>query len=539
MEGGDSTRTMRIDIHPDFLGETLARKKQKAQAADKAKDTSFVVLETASRGRSADYRKLLESVYDAVLVTDEKGRIFDVNSRALDFFLCGREGLSGANVLDLISGSAPDLLEAIRRNLKAHRYTLIEAHCLRRDQSTFPAEIAVNRVDLDDEGHLCFFVRDISVRKRAQDALEDAIRRLEEHDRARSEFVSSVSHELRTPLTSMIYAIANLLRGVAGPLTDGVRRYIELLNGDSKRLLGTVNDILDLRKIEMKSLRLVKTRVPFEALVRRGAESLRVQADGKSLRLDVVSEPPARFVDCDTHKVERVVLNIVGNSVKFTEEGGAIEVRVEDDGARPGYVMMSVRDTGIGIPPEAINRVTEMYFTVGEQASGSGLGLAISKQIVELHGGRIEIESPPCGYDKGTVVRVSLPVVTPPKVLVVDDQPDVTDVVAGQVRGWGYEVRTCSDGAEALQVIGREKPAAVVLDLVLTGLSGTELILKLKADKETARIPIVVLTGAELGGDKARVMESFSIPALGKPWRESELRESLEGAFLGTARLGG
>jgi CheY-like chemotaxis protein len=178
-----------------------------------------------------------------------------------------------------------------------------------------------------------------------------------------------------------------------------------------------------------------------------------------------------------------------------------------------------------------------MYFTVGEQASGSGLGLAISRQIVELHGGSIAIESPPAGHDKGTAVRVSLPVAAPPAVLVVEDREDVRGMLAAQVAARGYEVKTSGDGAEALDIIRREKPDAVLLDLVLPGLPGTDLILRMKADKDTARIPVIVVTGADVGEEKARILEGFSIPAMGKPWREEELIALLEGAVLGTGRL--
>jgi len=534
----DATSTMRIDIRPDFLGQSLARKRQEAPAGASPRDTSYLVLEDAARHRSSEFRKLLESIYDAVLVADSKGRIVDFNSRASEFFACPPAQLGGMNVLGFISGADGSLLATIHRNLEQHRYTLIEAHCLRVDTSTFPAEIAVNRVDLDEQSQLCFLVRDISVRKRAQEALEDAVRRLAEHDRARSEFVSHVSHELRTPLTSMIYGIANLLRGVGGTLPPEVRRYVELLEGDSKRLLGTVNDILDLRQAEMKTLKLVKSRVPLARLVQRGVDVLRVQAESKGVGLEVAAKAAQRFVDCDAHKMERVVLNIVGNAVKFTGKGGMIDVTVEDDPQAAGRVRFVVRDNGVGIPPEAVGRVMEMYFTVGEQASGSGLGLAISRQIVELHGGTIDIASPPPGREKGTEVRVGLPAAEPPCVLVVEDRPDVSGVLAGQIARHGYRVVEAGSAAAALAALDREHPGAVVLDLVLPDMAGRDLILKMKADKSTSRIPLVVVTGADVDARTARVLDGFSIPALGKPWGEEVLMDHIEGTFMGTARLG-
>jgi len=524
---------MRINVHPDYLGEALEQKKR--ETGRLTGDTSFLVI--PREARTHEYSKLLESVYDAVIVTDLKGRIVDFNRRAVDFFLCDGEELFGRKVLDLISGADEDLLKSIGRNLEEHRYTLIEAHCVRRDDSMFPAEIAVNKIDLDQESQLCFFVRDITVRKKAQDALEEAVEKLEEHDRRRSQFVSNVSHELRTPLTSMIYAVANLLRGVAGDLSQGVRRYIELLDGDCRRLLGTVNDILDLRKVEAGSLELAKARIPLKRLVVRTAEALRVQAEQKQQGLSIDPGTRSWFVDCDAHKMERVILNVIGNAVKFTPEDGNIEVSLAEDPSDGGRVVVSVKDSGIGIPAGALPKVTQRYFTVGEQVSGTGLGLAISKEIVELHGGSIGIESPPPGRERGTEVSISLPVAEAPTVLVADDDESVVSLLASQIAGQGYGVMTASDGREALEKLEKESPDVVVLDLVLPEIHGTEIILKMKSDKALMRLPVIAVTGASMDRAKAGILSSFSIPALSKPWDEAELLDRVESALLGSAAL--
>jgi len=523
---------MRIDIHPDFLGESLARKKQESTLYS-SEATTFVE-RNWDLDRAAEYEKLLQSIYDGVLITDLKGRIVDFNGRAVDFFFCSDSELYGTKVIDLISGASEDLLKSIRRNLEDHRHTLIEAHCVRRDKSMFPAEIAVNKIQLNDDGQLCFFIRDITIRKKEQAALEEAVAKLEEHDRARSMFVSNVSHELRTPLTSMIYAVKNMLKGVTGPIPDRARRYLEILDGDCKRLLGTVNDILDLRKVESKTLTLARTRVPIARLVRRSVESLAVQAEQKQVELTVSCDGAPRFVFCDAQKMERVVLNVVGNAIKFTRDGGAVEVTVEDDPTQEGWVRLRTVDNGIGIPPEALHRVTERYFTVGEQPSGCGLGLALSKEIVELHGGNIEILSPPPGRERGTSVVVGLPIVESPTLLIVDDDPAVLALLAEQVEGQGYRVMTAEDGIEALKMVKSHHPDLVVLDLVLPGMEGSEVILQMRSDKDLMRIPVIVVTGAHMGSAKAEILSSFSIPAMSKPWQESELLDRVEGAFLGT-----
>lgn len=537
IDGDSAGKTMRIDIHPDFLGQSLARKKS-AVTTNLTDSTKIIARKVKGHVSFAqEFDQLLESIYDAVMITDVNGRILVFNSRALDFFILDYDEMLGKKMIELISGADESLLQAISKNLEEHRYTLIEAHCVRKDKSMFPAEIAVNMLDLFPEGNLCFFVRDITVRKRAQDALEEAVERLEAHDRSRSQFVSNVSHELRTPLTSMMYAVNNMLKGVVGDLPDGVKRYLEMMDADCRRLLGTVNDILDLRKIETKTLTLTRSRAPFARLVTRGIETLVLQATQKSVTLELHSDGRMWFADCDVNKMERVLLNIVGNAVKFTPEGGRVEVYIDEDPATPGNILLRVEDTGIGIPPEAIDKVCDRYFTVGEQAAGSGLGLAISKEIVEMHGGGMSIFSPAPGKTSGTGVNVSIPSVEPPSVLIVDDEPGVLHVLETQVRGQGYQVMTAVTGEEALERIAAEGPDLVVLDFILPGMEGTEVILKLKSDKATARLPIIVVTGAEVGRGRAQVLNSFSIPALSKPWKESELLDKIEGAFLGVAAL--
>ncbi len=537
MPQDESARTMRIDIHPDFFGESLARKKQEATFLGHSPDSTSVVARARSWRMSGDYERLLQSIYDGVLITDLKGRILDFNDRAVDFFLCTEADLYGRQVIGLISGADESLMDAIRRNLENHRHTLIEAHCVRRDKTMFPAEIAVNRIDLDGEGQLCFFIRDITVRKKEQAALEAAIAKLEKHDRARTMFVSNVSHELRTPLTSMIYAVNNLLKGVCGPIPERVRRYLEILDGDSRRLLNTVNDILDLRKIESNTLTLARTRIPIGRLVKRSVDSLMMQADRKMLKLSVMGGNGNWFVDCDPLKMERVIINVVGNAIKFTPEGGVVDVVVDDHPHRPGYVRVICVDNGIGIPAEALPRVTERYFTVGEQPSGCGLGLAISKEIVEMHGGTISIASPPPGCEKGTAVTISLPTAPPPTILLVDDDRSVLLLLQEQVRARGYCVITAESGTEALEKIRLSRPDLVVLDLVLPGMDGTEVVLQMRGDKELARIPVIVITGAGVSRARAEILAGFSIPAISKPWHDEDLLDKMESAFLGASAL--
>ncbi len=517
-----SQSTMRIDMDAVLAGDQPVER----SGNDTPKPGVQVSAETLS-----SYAALLQSIYDGVIIASPNGRISEYNARALDLLECGNDYLDDSDVMKLISGADTALWEALRKNLEERRYTLIEARVIRCDGSSFPAEIAVNWMKREESGLLCFFIRDISVRKQAQEALEDAVQRLEEHDRSRMQFVSNVSHELRTPLTSMIYAVANMLRGVLGPISDPVRKYLTMLDGDSKRLLATVNDILDLRKIENESLSLVRARVPFGRLVSRSLESLVVRAQQKGVDLQVDPGEAGLFSDCDPRRMERVILNIAGNAVKFTPEGGSISVTVTRDMANQGYIRLEVRDTGIGIPPDALERVTERYFTVGNQPSGSGLGLAIVKEIVALHGGSIGIQSPLPGEENGTLVTVSLPSVVPPVLLVAEPDEATSTEIGEQLTAAGYRVIRSDE--DVGQLLDQRQFHGAVVGLGMEGMTGTELILKMKSDRELRNTPLIAVGGDGLNKARQQILKSFSIPLLPQDWTETILLDLVEEAFLG------
>lgn len=530
---------MRIDIQPATVDETSGARRTRRRAAA---GTAFVAHRGGRGGRDSPYDKLLESVYDGVFITDRRGVILDFNNRAAEFFQMRESPLLGMPVIQLISGADEELIETILGNHDRNRYTLIEARCRRADGTTFHAEIAANVVDLDASGQLCFFVRDVTVRRQTLDALEAAVERLQAHDRARSEFVSNVSHELRTPLTSMIYAVGNMLRGVVGPLPEKAVRYLERLESDCRRLLGTVNDILDLRQMENGSLTLAKTRVPVGQLAQGSLDSLRVQADAKRQKL--VFEPPVRecFALCDYQKMERVVTNVIGNAIKFTPDEGAVTVRVGPDPASPDWVHIGVCDTGVGIPKDAIAKVTQRYFKVGDHPNGSGLGLSISREIVELHGGTLLIESPVPGTDRGTAVTVRLPATVAPAVLVVTADGAAGDAIRGLVEARGYAARLAGTGGEALSLCAAQQVDLLVLDLRLPDMDGTSLLLQVRDDKRTQRLPAVVLAWDTLTRPVVDILQRFGVPVLVAPWRDADLLSRIAAAFSGRSsvpRLGG
>ncbi len=530
-----ASQTMRIDIAPETAAPALLDK----QAASAAGGSTFVARRQARVDRDTPYDKLLASVYDAVLITDLQGTILDFNGRALEFFRLDEKRLAGMSILDLISGADESLIATLRRNLEARTYTVIEARCTRADGTTFPAEIAVNRANLDEEGQLCLFIRDISVRMRAQQELENAIERLQALDRDRMEFVSNVSHELRTPLTSMIYAVKNMRRGVAGPLPEKAMQYLERLEADCRRLLATVNDILDLRQIENRTLTLARMRLPLARLVRTGVDALQVQAEEKGVALRLGPRMRPCFVLGDPHKLERVILNIAGNAIKFTPAGGVVEVELDTIEDERRQAVIVVRDTGVGIPPEVLDRVVQRYYKVGEQPIGSGLGLSIARELVTLHGGTMKIESPVPATGRGTQVSVFLPLTEAPLVLAAAGDTAFRERLARLIAAHGYRVVTAAGAQAALDLCAAQPPDVVVTDLALPDLPGTELALRLRNDRRHARLPIILVAGETLTRAQSDMLEGFQIPWLGKPLREEDLIARLDAVFFDRGTLGG
>jgi signal transduction histidine kinase len=354
-------------------------------------------------------------------------------------------------------------------------------------------------------------------RRRVEADLRLALAKLEEHNKAKSRFVSSVSHELKTPLASMSYTVENMLHGVVGPLTPELRSYVDMLNEDCQRLTRTINDILDLSLIEANTLRLHRRKTDLRWFVERCVKGLSVIAreKGVTITMDRASRPG--FVECDLHKMERVVVNIVQNAIKYTPSGGHIRVSVCTDDELPDHLVLDVRDNGIGIPEKYLDRVTDRYFRVGEQVTGSGLGLSIAKDLVELHGGHIRLCSPVPGQSTGTQVRLSLPRVDSPAVLVAIGEQAHSGEVTGVLEQEGYHVYTCCDDDGAMDILRAHAVDIVLLDFASSGFDGIELLARLKSNLEWSRISVVASMNGDADRLKSELIEGFRIPTVTYP----------------------
>jgi signal transduction histidine kinase len=239
--------------------------------------------------------------------------------------------------------------------------------------------------------------------------LQLANEQLQEVDRLKSDFVSNVSHELRTPLTAIKGAVDLVLREVAGPLTEKQTHYLARVRSNTQHLTGLINDLLDLSKIESGKIEVKSSRVSLGGLVHEVVASLRPVAAEKVIGLKATISEPSTLVWADRDKVNQVLMNLIGNAIKFTPAQGRITVSASRSGKES--VQVSVSDTGPGIAPNEKDKIFDKFYQIAQvgdvKPKGTGLGLAICKALVELHGGKIWVEPEPNG---GSTFYFTLPV---------------------------------------------------------------------------------------------------------------------------------
>ena len=344
--------------------------------------------------------------------------------------------------------------------------------------------------------------------------LEDKTRELEVASRHKSEFLASMSHELRTPLNAVIGFSEVLLERMFGDLNERQEDYLRDIRDSGRHLLELINEILDLSKVEAGRMELDPAPLPLVPILEHGVAMVRERAGRSGISLTLEIDPSVGSVMADELKLKQVVLNLLTNAVKFTGAGGSVVVTArQDDDA----VEVTVRDTGTGIAEADRERIFEAFQRGGRDVrtstEGTGLGLTLSKRIVELHGGRLWMESE---VGVGSVFGFSLPVTTavapvvaPPigapaiahdrrTVVVIDDDPLDLELVEAVLAPEGYNVVRASSGEQGVALVRHEQPLVVLLDLMMPDMDGFEVAERLRAEPETADVPIIVLTHKEM-----------------------------------------
>src|SRR6266850_3622034 len=351
---------------------------------------------------------LVDNAGDAIISTDVEDRILTWNHGAEVIFGYSREETVGQSLTILLPAQRTGELEEIRDKVRLTGVIRnLEVRRIRKDGIIIEASLAVSPIRDKDDNVIGFLhlARDVTEKKRYE-------QRLKELDKMKSAFVSNVSHELRTPLTAIKASADNMLDRLIGDLNGKQVGYLTRIKSNSDRLARLINDLLDLSTIEAGKIDLRPTKLPLVTLVREAAESLRPMAAEKLINLTVMSADPGIIAWADRDKVIQVLMNLIGNALKFAPTRGKVTIAVAKNSA--AWMQISVTDTGPGIPAEEVNKVFARFYQIGQagtqKTQGTGLGLAISKALVEMHGGKIWVESE---AGKGSIFSFTLPAEQP------------------------------------------------------------------------------------------------------------------------------
>ncbi|QXD14604.1 response regulator [Rhodocaloribacter litoris] len=486
------------------------------------------------------WRRLVESNPEPILVSED-GVIVYCNRAAVRL-------LGAASVDDVLGRRIFDFLPPALHERTRHHLTR-----LHRDETPPPLEHPVRRLDGTEryaetystpilhEGRRAVqtVVRDITERRETELALRRAKEEAEMLSRLKTTFLANMSHEIRTPLTSIL--------GFAEVLADEFPRveakYIAFIRKSGQRLLETLNSVLDLSMLESGSLKVNRERLDLAEQVAEDTALMEPLAREKGLRLTLHTPPEEVFIEADRGALTRIVNNLVGNAIKFTEHGTVtVTVRVAGASAE-----LEVRDTGPGIGPAFLPHLFDEFKQestgMARRHEGAGLGLAITRHLVELLDGRIDVTSEP---GRGTVFTVSFPLApqtAPPpettpspdatgdlpriRVLLIEDNDSIRQLISRMLARHG-DVDGARNEREALERAGRHRYDAVLLDVSLsTHWDGVDVLKALRKLPGYAGTPIIAVTAHTLPGDRQRLLDAGFDDYLGKPFTQQQLLQTL------------
>ncbi|MDF0668489.1 MAG: hybrid sensor histidine kinase/response regulator [Nitrospira sp.] len=365
--------------------------------------------------------------------------------------------------------------------------------------------------------------------------------KLIEMDQVKSRFIAHVSHELRTPLTSMTGFTENMLDGITGSLNDKQTHSLKRIAANAGHLGRMIDNLLDQASIEAGKIRLSLMEVSLSAVIVEAVDQMRPLLEEKHHIMNArIDDDVTAWVDPD--KISQIVTNLVSNAIKYTREGGCIGIRLLRTNE---YATVVISDTGEGIPAELVPCLFDPFFRVNRSekniVKGLGLGLSIVKQLVELHGGHIDVQSTP---HQGTEFRFTVPLIQAPAVigvpqnvtrrtiLVVDDDADIRQMLSDRLEASGYDVLSARDGAEALDVLALRSIHGMILDIGMPGLDGLDVLARIRANH--AYLPIVMITAAASEGRASAAMLAGAQAYLLKPLNGSQFQQAVDQWFGAT-----
>ncbi len=478
--------------------------------------------EQAVNLRSSEERKaaILGSAIDCIITMDHQGNIVEFNPAAEKNFGYKAADVIGQNLADTI---IPERLrEAHWKGFERYINTgearvlnqLIELPAMRADGSEFPAEVSINSIrSTNGPPFFTAFLRDITERKKTEEALREA-------DRRKDEFIATMAHELRNPLAPIRTALDVLqMEGVGEQLAGEMTL---MMDRQLRHMVHLVEDLLDVSRISQGKIELRKQLIDLSSVIHEAVEANQPACSGFK-NLIHLELPPVSFVlYADRTRLIQIIGNLVNNACKFSSESDMITISLDKDGP---WAMIRVRDRGIGIDPSRLPEIFKMFAQVQsplERAHGGlGIGLSLVKNLVELHGGNVEARSDGIGKGSEFMIRLPLieqkkdmlsedknrsarPVRQPRKILIADDNSDTLQSLRALLTMHGHQVHTASDGVEAVEKAITENPEVIILDIGMPRSNGYDAAGSIREQLSAQKPVLAALTGWGQTHDRER-----------------------------------
>jgi len=514
-------------------------------------------------------RSLIESNIDALIATDPRGIITDVNKQTEALTGCTRDELIGAPFKNYFTDSRRAEV-AINRVLAEGKVTNYELTARARNGNL--TVVSYNATTFHDRDRMLQGVfaaaRDVTELKRFEHTLQQKNAELEDANRMKSEFLANMSHELRTPLNAIIGFSEVLKDGLIGELTEQQRGFITDIFGSGKHLLLLINDILDLSKVEAGKMLLDLELLPVHALLDNSLAIIREKAAARNIRLTLDASERLGSMYADSRKVKQIIYNLLSNAVKFSADGGQVTLGARvvprsrvgqlSRGAWAGrscaiadndfgeFLELSVTDRGIGISADGLEKLFQPFSQIdsglGRKFEGTGLGLAMVKLLAELHGGSVAAESAvgegsgftvwlPLRASEGTEETAKVPALQrvrtqpgAPIALVVEHDLKSAELIRLLLEAEGFEVLHADGGEAALKLAEQHSLSLITLEIMLPDIDGWEFLARLKRVPALARIPVVIIS---IVADRNKGFALGAAAVLEKPASRKELLDSL------------
>jgi PAS domain S-box-containing protein len=506
--------------------------------------TAHKQAEAAVQTSEVRYRRLFQTAQDGILILDAKTlKIIDANPFMTKLLGYTYDEFLGKELWEIGVLGDKQTSQAIYQELQEHRYIRYDHLPLEtKDGKQAEVEFIANVYRVDQGLVAQCNIRDISERSRLERKTQEQAEALADLQRRKDEFLAMLSHELRNPLAPILNAVQLLrLQKNEEPLQQQARTIIERQVGQLTRL---VDDLLEVSRITSGKIHLQQERLALNGIVENGVETVRTLIGQRRHVLKVSLPPQPIWLYADATRLEQVVVNLLTNAAKYTADGGHILLSVQQE---DNEAVLRVRDTGLGISPELLPRIFDLFTqadrSLDRSQGGLGIGLSLVQQLVEMHGGRVEAYSV---LGQGSEFVVRLPVVPTPapqppstpnetaepagpslRVLVVDDSVDSTQSLGLLLKLSGHQVCSAHDGPTALEAALDFRPNVVLLDIGLPRMDGYEVAKKMREQPAFKNVMLVALTGYGQRSDRQRSQEAGFDHHLVKPADFGKLEQIL------------